>query len=58
LIKKFKFEPSVAVYALLATGVQQNIQIAVMHVVDADEDADGKMRHPYVAYDPLQDDDE
>ena len=43
LIKKFKFEPIVAVYALLSTGVQNNIQVAIMFVVDADEDNDGKM---------------
>ena len=56
LIKKFKFDPLVAVYALLATGVQNNIQVAIMFVVEADEDNDGKMRHNYIAHDLDADD--
>ena len=51
-------EPEVAVYALLSTGVQNNIQVAIMFVVEADEDNDGKMRHPYIPYDLMAEDEE
>ena len=38
--------------------MKDNVQVAVMFVVDADEDSDGKMQHPYIPYDLLADDDE